>query len=349
MRIDRKNPAIVALDRIIKKSRIHLYKPIQIAEILFHHRSEGNFKLADLEAYRNRSKRWRDDVSMLLVGNKSTSSQKYQDNVFEPNAMPPKLLATLGDINKKGKGLVEAYIYNELASRLSSVHSVGQYIREATVDDFQLTKLVGLFQTTAGLKRSVDKIYEILVYALFSTIVRALKAQITLELGNKDEKILADFDAFIKLVLGLDSKQTKLVLPASLYRVGVTNAADTGLDICANFGTAIQVKHLTLTLELAEEISDNIAAGRIVIVCFDAEKAVIESLLRQVGWGEKIQGIITINDLENWYGLCLSAQYKSTLGESLLADISREFAMEFPSNEALAPFIKKRGYHQFKF
>lgn len=30
-----KNDAKVALDKIIKKSRIHLYKPIQIAEILY--------------------------------------------------------------------------------------------------------------------------------------------------------------------------------------------------------------------------------------------------------------------------------------------------------------------------
>src|SRR3990167_5606189 len=106
-----------ALDLVIRKSRVHLYKPIQIAEILYH----------------NISKRWRDEVSLLLVGRRSTSSQKYQDNVFEANAMPPELLVKLGEINKKSKGVVEAYIYKALEARLSSVREV-DYIRKSTSD-----------------------------------------------------------------------------------------------------------------------------------------------------------------------------------------------------------------------
>ena len=47
-----------ALDSIIKKSRIHLYKPIQIAEILHVVRTNHDLKvdLANLESYRTRSK-----------------------------------------------------------------------------------------------------------------------------------------------------------------------------------------------------------------------------------------------------------------------------------------------------
>ena len=80
-----------ALDAIIKQSRVHFYKPIQIAEILHRYRLERKWDLKDLESYRNVSKRWRDEVSIRLVGRRSTSSQKYQDNVFEANAMPPSL------------------------------------------------------------------------------------------------------------------------------------------------------------------------------------------------------------------------------------------------------------------
>ncbi len=333
-----------ALDAIISKSRVHLYKPIQIAEILFHHRTQKGLKLKDLESYRNLSKRWRDEVSMLLVGRKSTSSQKYQDNVFETNAMPTKLLAQLGRINKEGKGFVETYIYKALGNRLSSVHAIYEYVGSSTADNFSLKKLVSLFQNTPGLHRSIDKIYEILVYALFATIVRTLEAQITLEIGNKDKEILKDFERFIKMVLGIDAGQTKFTLPAALYRVGVTNAADRGLDIWGNFGPAIQVKHLTLTTELAEDITDNISADKIVIVCLSTEKEVIESLLQQVGWDKKIQGIVTIDDLEDWYGLCLNKKYRNNLGANLLKDIQEEFADEFPSNKEIDPFIKKRGY-----
>lgn len=339
-----KKPSQQALESMIRKSRVHLYKPIQIAEILFRHRTEKGWNLNDLESYRNISKRWRDEISLLLVGRRSTSSQKYQDNIFEANAIPPAVLAELGKTNKNGKGFIEAFIYKSLEARLLSVREVEQYIKSSSSDDFSIMELVNLFQTTPGLKRSIDKMYEILVYALFSSIVRALKAQITLEIGNKDTEILKDFERFIKMVLGIDSKQTRLVMPAALYRVGVTNAADRGLDMWANFGPAIQVKHLTLTVELMEDITDEIAADKIVIVCIDAEKAAIETLLKQVGWSGRIQGVITLNDLDSWYKLCLSKKYRGNLGLNLLKDVQREFDAEFPSSKEIKPFMAGRKY-----
>jgi type II restriction enzyme len=190
----------------------------------------------------------------------------------------------------------------------------------------------------------VGKIYEISVYALFSTIVRVLKAQVTLHIENEDKEILKDFERFIKAVLGIDAKRTHLVMPAALYRVGVTNAADRGLDMWANFGPAIQVKHLTLTPGLMEDIADNITADRIVIVCLDTEKEGIEALLAQVGWSGRIQGIITLSDLDDWYRLCLNQKYRGTLGKTLLKDVEREFASEFPSSKEIGPFMGKRGY-----
>lgn len=334
-----------ALDLVIRKSRVHLYKPIQIAEILFHHRTEKGWNLKDLESYRNISKRWRDDISSLLVGRRSTSSQKYQDNVFESNAMPPLLLAQLAKINKAGGGFIEAYIYKALEIRLRVVQKVEKYIKSSTEDSFKLRELISLFQREPGLKRSIDKMYEILVYALFSAIVRALKAQVVLEIKNTDKEILKDFQKFIEMVLGIKAGQTSLAIPAALYRVGVTNAADRGLDIWANFGPAIQVKHLTLTPELVDDIIEEISADRIVVVCLDPEKAAIETLLKQVGWNNRIQGIITISDLENWYSLCLNKKYRAMLGLTLLKDAHREFELEFPVGKEILPFIKKRGYN----
>lgn len=340
----KKTSAKQALDSIIKKSRVHLYKPIQIAEILYRNRTERGWNLSDLESYRNVSKKWRDEVSSLLVGRVSTSTQKFQDNIFGANAMPPALLKELGMINKQNNGIVEVYIYKALEHRLSSVRTIESYIKSSTADDFSIKKLVSLFQTISGLRRSVDKIYEILVYALFATIVRSLNAQITLEIGNKDAEILKDFERFIKMVLGIDSKQTKIMLPAALYRVGVANAADMGLDMWANFGPAIQVKHLTLTPELVEDIVGDLPADRIVIVCLDTEKDAIETLLKQLGWENRIQGIVTINDMDEWYKLCLNKKYRDNLGVNLLRDVQREFDVEFPSSKGIAPFMAKRGY-----
>ncbi len=91
-----------ALDRIIRKGRVHLYKPIQIAEILYYSRYKlAAFDIEELDTYRNASKRWRDAVSIRLVGSKSTSSARFQDNLFDDNAMPPNLLKILDIFGNK--------------------------------------------------------------------------------------------------------------------------------------------------------------------------------------------------------------------------------------------------------
>lgn len=333
-----------ALDRVIRKSRVHFYKPIQVAEILYRDRIEGTLDLADLESYRNVSKRWRDAVSARLIGRVSTSSQKFQDNLFEANAVPPEVLVALGEINRTQPGLVEAYIYRSLATKLASVGNVRSYLSTATADSFSLPHFESRFVTDAGLRRSVDKMYEIVVYALFSTLVRALRAEVTVRVANADRRILQDFAGFLTTVLGLDADHAERTFPAALYRVGVTNAADRGLDIWANFGPAVQVKHLTLTADLVEDITGQITADRIVVVCRDAEREPIDALLAQVGWSDRLQGILTLHDLDQWYRLSLSPAYRDDLGRLLLSDLLREFDAEFPSCELLAPFLEERGY-----
>ena len=44
-----------ALDKVIDKARVHLYKPIQIAEILYRDRIEQDITLLDLTTYRTQS------------------------------------------------------------------------------------------------------------------------------------------------------------------------------------------------------------------------------------------------------------------------------------------------------
>lgn len=334
----------IALDKVIRKSRVHFYKPIQIAEILYHDRQE-KLNLSDLESYRNISKRWRDQITQRLIGRISTSSQKYQDNVFENNAMPPQLIEELANFNRENNGLVEAYIYKSLQNKLSIVYEVQKYIKESNADTFNLSTLLDKFEENAGLKRSIDKIYEIIVYALFSTIVRALQAEVSVEITNRDEEVIRDFERFIKMVLGLDANTQKATRQASLFRVGTTNAADIGIDMLSNFGPVIQVKHLTLTPELAEDIATDLSSNNIIIVCLNAEEAAIRTLLAQLGVDSKIQGIITLKDLEDWYRLSLSNKYRGKLGNTLLSDLQREFEMEFPSSLEIEPFLRERNYH----
>ncbi len=96
-----------AIDKIIAKARVHLYKPIQIAEILYRDRVEKDIVLNDLETYRNVSKKWRDIICMQFLGRSSTSSARYQDDVFNENAVPPQILAILGEENRQKTGLLK--------------------------------------------------------------------------------------------------------------------------------------------------------------------------------------------------------------------------------------------------
>lgn len=130
-----------ALNSIIKKSRVHLYKPIQIAEILHHVRTQSSLDidLSELETYRNQSKQWRDLVCLQFLERVSTSSAKFQDNLFEKNAMPPRLLSVLGEENNKHSGIVEAYIYKAFEDKHLQLENALNYCLTATKDDFELT------------------------------------------------------------------------------------------------------------------------------------------------------------------------------------------------------------------
>jgi HaeII restriction endonuclease len=160
-------------------------------------------------------------------------------------------------------------------------------------------------------------------------------------------ELLQEFADFSTMVIGLTPDNYLLNLPAKIYRVGVTNAADRGLDMYANFGMAIQIKHLSLTPELAENIVGSVTADRIVIVCKDSEKALIVSLLNQIGWKSKIQSIITENDLKVWYEKALRGLFSADIGNRVLLTLKEQIIAEFPAsnNRDFTEFYEGRNYN----
>ncbi|MEI6746570.1 MAG: HaeII family restriction endonuclease [Methylococcaceae bacterium] len=194
---------------------------------------------------------------------------------------------------------------------------------------------------------SIDKVYEIIVYALFAVLVEALEVSVAVSMNPDKTDILKEFADFAKSVIQLTPEQTTINLKARINRVGVTNAADRGLDMWANFGLAIQIKHLSLTEELAENIVSSVSADRIVIVCKDTEQKIIVSLLNQMGWKSKIQSIVTESDLLRWYEKALRGKFANVVGNAVLKKLSDEIQVEFPTTDKkeFLQFIKKRGYH----
>ncbi len=338
--------AKAALDRIIKISRVHLYKPIQIAEILHRDRVNQDIDLTNINTYRNTSKAWRDLITERFVGRSSSSSAEYQEALFT-KAMPPQTLAILGEENRLKGGIIEAYIYRRFAERFTQLSSALQYYDRHDLTNFEVQDFINLFWNEPGLRRSIDKVYEIIVYSLFSILVEALEVTITISINRDKVGLLEEFADFAEMVIGLTPDQHLLNLPARIYRVGVTNAADRGLDMYANFGMAIQIKHLSLTPELAENIVGSVTADRIVIVCRDSEQALIVSLLNQIGWKAKIQSIITESDLTKWYEKALRGSFAIDIGNRVLLTLKEQIIAEFPAsdNKDFAEFYEGRNYN----
>lgn len=337
-----------ALDKVIDKARVHLYKPIQIAEILYRDRIEQDITLSDLTTYRTKSKKWRDVICIQFLGRTSTSSARYQDDIFNDNAVPPAVLEILGKENRATNGIVEAYVYRKFLQRFSQMTTGLDYCVTHDKSNFKLDEFLAMFWHEAGLRRSIDKVYEIIVYALFAVLVEALEVSVEVSMNPDKTDILDEFSDFAKNVIQLTPQQTTINLKARINRVGVTNAADRGLDMWANFGLAIQIKHLSLTEELAENIVSSVSADRIVIVCKDTEQKIIVSLLNQMGWKSKIQSIVTESDLLRWYEKALRGKFAYVIGDAVLKKISDEIQVEFPTTDKkeFLQFIEQRGYHK---
>ena len=333
------------LDKVISISRVHLYKPIQIAEILYHQRVvDQSLDLLDLESYRAQSKHWRDTMTGELLGCVCTSNSRFQDNLFNDNAVPPEALYVLGQENLRTGGAVEAYIYKRFDNKHEQLEDALLYCLTSTPTDFNVRKLLDSFRNEAGLKRSIDKVYEIIVFSLFDTLVKQLELTVDISVNENKIDLLREFEMFAQKVMSLDCNNLVHSDWAHVYRVGVANAADRGLDMYSNWGPAIQIKHLVLSEELAESIVDSVSSDRIVIVCKAAESSLIVSLLNQIGWKSKIQSVVTEDDLVEWYEKALRGTYSETMGTQLLETLCEQINLEFPSIEQGRGILYKRNY-----
>ncbi|MGQ0793741.1 MAG: HaeII family restriction endonuclease [Deltaproteobacteria bacterium] len=217
------------LDMIINIGRVDLYTPIQIAEALRRSRLEKDIDVSKQSSFQNPSFRWRNEITRRLTGKVSTSSARYQHDVWNPTAMPPEILCALDTENKRTKGAVERYIYMRYSERQGTVARILSALETATPKTFQLAALFDLFVTDAGIRRSIDKAYEIVSHSLFETVVAGLSTTIKVSVPAKSKELLKEFADLARVLLGLDKGRLEREEIAHIYRVGVTNAADRGI------------------------------------------------------------------------------------------------------------------------
>ena len=144
----------------------------------------------------------------------STSSAKFQDNLFEENAIPPQTLETLAIENQK-TGVVEAYIYKAFEEKHLQLENALNYCLKSNRDTFDVKEFLGQFWNQPGLKRSLDKIFEIVVYSLFEVLTKAIEVKVDIYYDNKNLNILNEFSSFAEKVLNLDAKNNKKTLDAT--------------------------------------------------------------------------------------------------------------------------------------
>jgi type II restriction enzyme len=337
------NEAKERLDKLINKARHRLYKPIQIAEILYKARTSSDVVPSKLETYRRISNTWKADIALRLFGRRPSLNSRYEDQLFDDAVIPPQTLNVLARANQGG--IIEAYIYYRIGGTQLLLEKIRSGLDITKPSAFDLESFIKKFEGESSLRRSIDKVYEILVYALFDILVNHLDATITLSVSQDKREIVKDFEKFTTIVLGIDPVRLSISQPARLFRLGVTNAADARIDMWANFGPAVQVKHITLDLEEGKRIAQEVMADKIIIVCKHAEQKVIESIFSQVGLKEKIRGFITEKDLVSWYKLCMT-KYANSIGKDVLRALSHEFDVEFPlaKSSEIEKFLNERGY-----
>tara|TARA_Y100000591_G_C21823719_1_gene695232 strand:- start:84 stop:1094 length:1011 start_codon:yes stop_codon:yes gene_type:complete len=331
-KVPEKNKSIVQLNKLIKKSRLHFYKPIQIAEILYHHRTEKNLNLNEVETFRNISKKWRDEITKKLVGSVSTSSQKFQDNIFDENAIPPSTLSELGKLNQNA--IIEKYIYELISSKFKNLEKIISLCEDK--DKFDLSELLNTARNDNDLRRSIDKIYEVIVYSILTELFNDIELKIKLDVNENN--INKKYKKYLNSFLNFDTKKK---VSSKVFRAGVANAADGGIDLWSNFGWLIQVKHLILDKETFKKIVEKQNSEKIIIICRDVDfdhKVEIKKLSKHS------INILVERDL---YDIARVITKNENLKINLMNNIVRNLNEEFPmigNKTKVEELFQKRGY-----
>ena len=332
-KVPEKNKSIIQLNKLIKKSRLHFYKPIQIAEILYHHRTEKNLNLNEVETFRNISKKWRDEITKKLVGSVSTSSQKFQDNIFDENAIPPSVLIELGKLNKQN-GIVEKYIYELISSKFKNLEKIISLCEDK--DKFDLSELLSAARNDNDLRRSIDKIYEVIVYSILTELFNDIELKIKLDVNSNN--INKKYKKYLNSFLNFDTKKK---VSSKVFRAGVANAADGGIDLWSNFGWLIQVKHLILDKETFKKIIEKQNSEKIIIICRDVDFDYKVEIKKLSG---KSVDLLVESDL---YDILKVITKNKNLKINLLNNIIKNLNEEFPmigNKTKIEELFQSRGY-----
>ncbi len=79
-----------------------------------------------------------------------------------------------------------------------------EYCNMSSPKNFDVKKFIDSFRYEAGLKRSLDKVYEIIVYALFSALAEAMNLHVKISVDESKSDLLREFEDFAEKVMRLN-------------------------------------------------------------------------------------------------------------------------------------------------
>jgi type II restriction enzyme len=143
-----------------------MYKPIQIAETLREINANKKLDPLKLETYRSVSRELRNKITRQLIGKVSTSSMRFQDDLWNESAVPPSALELLAKENHKGSK-VEEYIYQQVYAK--NAHLIE--IRKKLDKIYSIKQIQTMFNSfdSPGLRTSADRLYEVFVLSVLQT------------------------------------------------------------------------------------------------------------------------------------------------------------------------------------
>ena len=320
------------LDSLIRKSRVHFYRPIQVAEVLHQCRLGVIRSVKKIEDYRVRSKHWRDEVSRRILGRVCNSSAAYQDSIFDDGKCSPEALQALADYNNSSGGVVEAYVYGRFRSTSDQVAAVSDYVDKCQPKDLSIAAMLTRFDNSSQLGRSADKVFEICVAALLATMTEAIKLKVRLEWDEKAAESGAEQE-LLRAVLGGKPVSGDAFIPARSFRVGSTNAADGGVDIATNFGVVVQIKRRELDLDLVRTAVEAVSAPRLLLACESYAKAALAAYASRIA-------LLDMGVLESWFKACVSGSSAPVVKQKIVDGLNAEF----PSVRSFTQFMRDRRY-----
>ena len=319
--------ALNKLDYVINQSRVEMYKPIQIAETLREFTLNKSISPENLETYRNLSRELRNRVTLNLIGKVSTSSMRFQDDLWSPTAMPPPALATLSKYNAEHQ--VEEYIYQHVyAKSLKMIE-----IRKVLDQICKLSDIESIFRLfdSPGLRSSADRLFEVFALAVLQTQIE--ESDFTFSVSGNTSTIGGETGR--KLISIAEGQGNSL----ELAKMGHTNAADAGIDIWTNFGVVVSVKNYNLDLELFRKVLSDTPVGFLVVVC-ETTSSLIENELLKLA---KTRPVVVITRDELYVDAHLLL-ISAVLSKIFISKLISFYDKEFPLAVTLETFMNQRKY-----